>query len=118
MRHPEQLSELYLFNHLPRDGLERRKREQQLSEPTTGLVLPVANVVFEVSMDLLAHAPDTVRLVEAFGIYTKKIIDKIHPPSKDAKLTEIYLKVRVKLNKVIVINTICVFTWIEKDNGL
>lgn len=68
MRHSKQLGELNLLDHLPRDGLERRQREQQLSEPPARLVLPVANVVLEIPVNLLAHEPYAVRLVQAFGV--------------------------------------------------
>lgn len=76
MRHSEQFCELYLFDHLPRDRLERRKREQQLGEPAARFVLPVADVIFEVSVDLLAHPSYAVRLVQALGIYDEPIKNK------------------------------------------
>lgn len=35
VRHTEQLGELDLFDHLPRDGLQRGQQQQDLTEPAT-----------------------------------------------------------------------------------
>lgn len=73
MRHPEQLGELDLFDHLPRDGLERGQREEQFGETAARLVLTVADVVLEVSVDLFAHASYAVRFVQALSVCETRV---------------------------------------------
>lgn len=68
MRHPEELGELYLLDHLPRDALQRREAQQQLAEAAAPVVLPVADVVLQVDLDLVTQLFYFLRLGEPFCI--------------------------------------------------
>lgn len=68
MRHSEELRELYLLDHLPRDALQRRQTQQQLAEPAASVVLPIADVVLQVYLDLVAQLLYLLRLREALCV--------------------------------------------------
>lgn len=50
----KQLGKLNLLNHLPSDGLKCRQGEQDFSETAACVVLPVAYVVLQVHLNLIA----------------------------------------------------------------
>lgn len=66
--HSEELDKLNLLDHLPGDALQRGQQQQQLSEATPGIVLPVIDVVFQADLDLVAHALDLSRVAQTFSI--------------------------------------------------
>lgn len=68
MRDTEKFSELNLLNHLPSDRLKSGQRKEQFTETPSAVVLSVADVVFEVNLDLETQLLDAVRITEAFGI--------------------------------------------------
>ena len=47
-----ELYELELLDHLPGDALQGGQQEQQLSEATPGVVLPVVDVVLQTHLNL------------------------------------------------------------------
>lgn len=63
-----QLDELELLDHLPGDALQRGQQQEQLSEATPTVVLPVVDVVFQTDLHLVAHALDLSRITQTFGI--------------------------------------------------
>lgn len=73
MRHSEQLGELDLLDHLPRDALQRRQAQQQLPEAPAAVVLAVADVVLQIDLDLVAELLDFLRLREAFRVWNEWI---------------------------------------------
>lgn len=62
------LSHLDLVHQQPCDALQTGQRQQYLAEPTAGLVLTVAHVVFHVHLHLKSYGLDTAAVADAPSI--------------------------------------------------
>lgn len=70
--HAEEFDKLNLLDHLPGDALQCWQQQEQLSEATPRVVLPVVDVVFQADLDLVAHALDLSRIAQTFSICGEK----------------------------------------------
>jgi len=61
VRHAKQSDELDLLDHLPGDGLQGGQGQQDLAETSSAVVLTIADVIFEIYLDLIAQLLDLCR---------------------------------------------------------
>lgn len=66
--HAEELDELDLLDHLPRDALQAGQQKQQLAEAAAGVVLAVVDVVLQAHLHLGAQPLDLARVAQPLGI--------------------------------------------------